>query len=416
METSKVSSFETTSLTNISSTTLSTTTTTASSNPHITQEGNSIDSTTMNPTKKLKYEKKTSEISLHHLIESIGAIQILKTINTILLACSSLLPTDMRTQIERIVSHGLTILQKGVLRSNHSSDTLSSNHDVFISSDNFHLSGGQERGLTNSHNNNNNRSTHKTRIRRANAEKIRLDSDFQQFFLKLACTEVLSNYNDGSRSGNLSRLKDVCILCSQYDDTSTEALHILLVLDNLLFPSSGSVPTPTNIISSSIYHSTTPSEEIFLVNKTMKVIQEHKEYVEHYKQNFRQVDQIANKNNGNDQVNEINKIISEKSYTESRNVEDKSTFLNNSNNSGGSSSNSVSDSNSDGFQTNQLKNVVSIGSNNQQIEYQKQLDLFSNSPLNKKIKTPPNNNDNNEDDNDDDELPELNVDADPDEK
>jgi hypothetical protein len=230
-----------------------------------------------------KHTTSSSALSLQVIIQSIGKEIIFQTIGTLLLTASPLLPIDLRTQIERIICSGLLTLQKGILRLStpplisaflFSSSSHASNLDHLTSS-------SSSNSASNSSTSTSMRSTNKQRIRRLNCESIRSDPCVQNQFLAIAYYEIATCTSDGNRSGNLSILKDVCQLCSQYSETQIQSLDILLHLESLFFPSGGSssLPLLSQNISSTIFREISSNEENYLINKTIPVIQKQRELV-----------------------------------------------------------------------------------------------------------------------------------------
>ena len=132
-----------------------------------------------------------------------GTEAVFSAVETLLLYSGNVLPTEIRDALEYVVGQGLACLCKGVLPPLQ----------------------------------------YDRRMRRSPCERLREQPATQISLLKVAVAEVLSSSKDGIVSGNVALLRHVCGLLLLQPVTSAEAAKGLLAVESLMFPASVVLPT-----------------------------------------------------------------------------------------------------------------------------------------------------------------------------
>ena len=151
-------------------------------------------------------------------------ITSLDTCEVLLLTASSLLPFGVREQVERSVHVSLRCLVKGVVLPAYTS--------LVENGHNFTPCRMLKQSQLNK------------KVRRMQCEALRSDVHIQKGFLLVSYAEVLSYYEDGSRSANLPLLNRAIGVCAVHEVTASVCCRISLGLGSILFPPGVSLPSP----------------------------------------------------------------------------------------------------------------------------------------------------------------------------
>lgn len=167
------------------------------------------------------------------LASSLDICDLIHTCEMLLLMASPLLDVDTRQSLEHSVAVGLRCVCKGVMfaDSYRMSTTATTNTLLSLATMSGTGSGGSSAT-----------SRPQKRMKRATCEPLRTNMTALNALLRLATSEVSAPYPDGSRSGNMTLLKMSASACVGVDVLSLEAARVCRYVEAVLFPVSSNIP------------------------------------------------------------------------------------------------------------------------------------------------------------------------------
>jgi hypothetical protein len=181
--------------------------------------------------KKTAHSVVTKMSTTQKLATSLDICDLMSTAEMLLLMGAPLLDVDTRQSIEHSVALGLHCVCKGVMFSDSYRMSSTAATDTLLSLATMHGSGSSS-----------STTRPQKRMKRATCEPLRTNMTALNTLLRFGVSEVSAPYPDGSRSGNLAMLKSAAGACFGVDALSVEATRVCRYIEAVIFPIASNIP------------------------------------------------------------------------------------------------------------------------------------------------------------------------------